>query len=214
MTLFRRFLARQYARPHGWIGRAIIGPYLDRLSRGLNVAALAALEVRPDETVLELGFGGGALLADLLAADAQVAGVDASTAMVERARRRFRKAIAAGRLSVAEGSAESLPLPAASIDKACSVNSLYFWRDPAIVLAEFARVLRPDGRLVLAFQSAEQVRAWPGHRHGFAAHDEAEVATWLRDAGFVPGATHSGRDSRLGAYHCIAAWFDSARSLR
>lgn len=170
--------------------------------------------MRRDESVLELGFGGGALLQDLLAAGAQVAGVDASAAMVERARRRFRKAIAAGRLSVAEGVAEALPLPAASVDKACSVNSLYFWADPALAVAEFARVLRPGGRLVLVFQSAEQVRAWPGHHYGFTAHDEAEVVNWLRAAGFTPGATHSAHDSRLGDFHCIAARFDSGGSLR
>lgn len=164
--------------------------------------------------MLELGFGGGALLNDLLAAGAQVAGVDASAAMIERARRRFRKAIIAGRLTVVEGSAESLPLPAASVDKACSVNSLYFWADPAAVLAEFARVLRPGGLLVLVFQSAEQVRAWPGHQYGFSAHDAAEVTGWLRAAGFTPGATHSAHDSRLGDFHCIAARFDSGGSLR
>src|SRR3546814_5270861 len=34
-------------------------------------------------------------------------------------------------------SAEALPLPDAAVDKACSVNNIYFWGDPAAAMAEF-----------------------------------------------------------------------------
>ena len=43
----------------------------------------------------------------------------------------------------------NLPLEEESFDKVFSVNTIYFWEDPSHMLSELARVLRPEGRLVL-----------------------------------------------------------------
>src|SRR5687767_6859692 len=97
-----RLLARQFARPSGWLGRLLIAPWLDRISRWMNRLTLAQLEIRPGEAVLEVGFGGGGLLAALLAStDGPVWGVDRSPDMVARARRRF---AGIGRLQLIEAS--------------------------------------------------------------------------------------------------------------
>ena len=113
--------------------------------------------------------------------------------MVERARRRFRKAIVAGRLTVVEGSAESLPLPAASVDKACSVNSLYFWADPAAG-ARRIRARASPGRAAGARLPERRAESAPGRAIAMASrrYDEAEVTGWLRAAGFTPGASAFG----------------------
>ena len=201
-----RFLAYQFARPSGWLGRWRIGPWLDRIGRPMNRLALEKLDLQQDETILEVGFGGGDLLASLLAIPvAAVGGVDRSDAMVKRAERRFRKEIAAGRLIVHVGSAERLPLPEARFDKACSVNTLYFWPDPAAVLAELARVLRPAGCVVLCFQTPEAVCNWPGHRYGFHAYGADRISGLMEAAGFHRPSKAVGRDPRLGEYVCLSS---------
>jgi ubiquinone/menaquinone biosynthesis C-methylase UbiE len=53
---------------------------------------------------------------------------------------------------VVEASVENIPLPDASVDAAYSVNSVYFWPDLEVAFTEIRRVLRPDGRFVLAVQ--------------------------------------------------------------
>ncbi|MDQ3140609.1 MAG: class I SAM-dependent methyltransferase, partial [Pseudomonadota bacterium] len=88
--MFRRWLAGQFARPSGRLGRLLIAPWLDRLSPRMNAAALAQLGVVPGKCVLEAGFGGGALLEALLDAGAEVIGVEPSRAMLARAHKRFR----------------------------------------------------------------------------------------------------------------------------
>lgn len=183
----------------------MIGPYLDRLSRAVNREAAVLLDVRPGERVLEVGFGGGDLLKLLLDGGAEVVGADISSAMTRRARRRFATDIAGGRLRIVEASADSLPLEDASHDKACSLNALYFWHEPAGMLAEFARVLRPGGRLLLGFQPPDQVRRWPGHRHGFIAHSAERLTKLLRTAGFNRIEQQSVRDSRLGDFIFLSA---------
>ncbi len=180
-----RYLAGQFARPRGLVGRRLIGPWLDRIAGPSNRLAFRMLDVRPGERLLEVGFGGGGLLASLLASGpAQVVGAEVSLAMLARARLRFRRELEAGLLRLVEAPAERLPLPAASLDKVVSVASLYFWPDPAAGLAELARVIRPGGRLVLVFEPAEELRNWPGHRFGFRLFAREEVEALVEAAGF------------------------------
>jgi SAM-dependent methyltransferase len=48
------------------------------------------------------------------------------------------------------GSAEAMPLPDGSVD-AVACGQAFHWFDPAVALPELARVLRPHGRLGLAW---------------------------------------------------------------
>jgi arsenite methyltransferase len=186
-----RYLAGQFARPSGLLGRVLIGPWLDRISREMNRQVLRALAIGPDDDLLEVGFGGGALLAAMLpATGGEVIGVDLSETMVRRARRRFR---GRARLRLLRASAEKLPLANGSADKAASVNSLYFWPDPPAALAELARVIRPGGRLVLAFEPPEELRKWRGHRFGFRLFEVREVEALMAAAGFVAISVAWGR---------------------
>jgi arsenite methyltransferase len=195
----RRYLARQFARPSGPVGRLLVGPWLDRIARRMNRLALDRLDVRPHDRVLEIGFGGGALLAALLDAGARVSGVEISEAMLERARRRFGE-----KARLFRASAEALPLPDASADRAVSVNSLYFWPDPAGAMAELARVVRPGGTLVLCFEPADELRKWSGHRFGFRPFEVEEVRRLMEAAGFGGIAEAWGEGRKPDRFCCLS----------
>jgi arsenite methyltransferase len=179
----------------------LVAPWLNRIGAAMNRLVLAELEVRRDDDLLEIGFGGGALLGGLLkATEGRVIGVDVSEAMVQRARRRFRRV---GRLELHRASVEALPLAAASVDKACGVNNLYFWPDPAAAMRELARVLRPGGRLAIAFEPPEELRKWPGHRFGFRLFEEAEVKRLMEQAGFALVRRAEGRGRKPDFFLCL-----------
>ena len=199
----RRWLARQFARPTGLLGKWLIGPGLDRIGRAMSEAAFERLHVRPGDRILEVGFGGGELSKRILGAGAAITGVDISEAMVARARRRFRNAGRAGQGSFITGAAEALPVAAGAFDKAVSVNAIYFWHDLAAVMAEFARVLRPGGILVLCFQTPEAVRRWPGHRHGFVAYEPEDVLGNMAAAGIGHVDTVRGSAAAVGKFLCV-----------
>lgn len=166
----------------------------------MNALVLAELDPRPGETVLEVGFGGGGLIAALLGRGAQVVGADVSAEMAARARRRF-----GGLARIVEASVEALPLAAASVDKAASVNNIYFWPDPEAASAELARVVRPGGLLAIAFEPPEELAKWPGHRHGFRHWSEAEVRTLMESAGFERIRAAWGTGRKPDRFLCLTA---------
>ena len=170
----------------------------------MNAAALRLLAVGAHDTVLEVGFGGGGLLDDILAAGPRLAiGVELSQPMVDRARQRFGRAIKDGRINVVPGSVYDLPLADDSIDKACSLNTLYFWEQPSKALEELARVIRPDGSLILGIEAAESLREWPGHHFGFTLFEPEDVIGFARNAGFGDAVVHEDVEPQYGKIYCI-----------
>lgn len=157
--------------------------------------------MRAGDEFLEIGFGGGGLLRLILdESPASIVGVDVSKAMVARARRRFRKA---RNLRLIQASVESLPLGDASIDKAVSVASVYFWPDPAAALVELARVIRPGGTLSILFEPPEELAKWPGSAIGFRAYDEAELRALMAEAGFTRFRVAEGRGRKPDLFLCL-----------
>ena len=91
--------------------------------------------------VLDVGCGAGFLANDLAARGHEVTGVDASREALDVARARDRTCSAAYR----RAEAESLPFHDASFDVACAMDLLEHVENPARVVGEIGRVLRPGG---------------------------------------------------------------------
>jgi SAM-dependent methyltransferase len=171
-----------------------------------NLMVLEDLEVSPDQRVLEVGFGGAALLRRLCeqASTGFVSGLEVSDEMIARANRVLRAVIASGRLELRQGAVESMPYRDGEFDRCCSVNTIYFWRDLSTGLAECHRVLRPRGRLVIGFLAADSLRGAGFDRQGFSTYSPGDVRAALAAADFEPGRLRSGADRR-GAFHSLAA---------
>lgn len=115
-----RRITSQFAGPHG-PAAPVVAALMNRTNRGLNTAAIDALDLRGEERVLDVGFGGGVGLAIALNRindDGRVVGVERSADMIARARSRFAGALDAGRLQLAEGTVENIPLPDGHVDAA------------------------------------------------------------------------------------------------
>jgi ubiquinone/menaquinone biosynthesis C-methylase UbiE len=171
----------------------------------MNALALACLQLERNDWVLEVGFGGGGLLRSLLLGTrGEVFGADLSDTLIARARERFARDVRRGRLHLLRASAESLPLPPETVTRAVSVNSLYFWPDPAAAMAELARVTKPGGRLAIVFEPAAELRKWPGHRFGFRLFEVAEVKALMAGAGFSDIAEKWGTGRKPSRFCCLS----------
>lgn len=173
-----RFLAAQLARPRGLFGRLFMGRFLNVLNSDFNNLILQDLAIEPTSRVLEVGFGGGALLQSLCdrASMGFVAGLELSEEMIARARRALRGQIDAGRLELRHGSVESMPFGDEQFDRACAVNTIYFWPDLVASMREFRRILGPGSLLVLGFLSNEDIGRAGLDRHGFQRHVRRQLS--------------------------------------
>jgi ubiquinone/menaquinone biosynthesis C-methylase UbiE len=102
---------------------------------------------RPAGTALDLGCGTGVMLDRLSRRYPRVLGLDISQEMLEGYD--LARLPAGLSLALLRGDMGALPLRAGSVDVILCRSALHHMQDEAAVLAEIARVLKPDGRLVL-----------------------------------------------------------------
>jgi len=181
-----RFMAKQLCQPSGWFGSQVLSRLMNLGNRKIVETAVELLEIRPQHRLLEIGFGGGAGLARLAerVQSGVVTGVDFSAEMVRRAKRRFHKEIAAGRMKVQEGDVSQLSFPNESFDRVLAVNTIYFWPDTMRGLREIHRVLKTDGRVAVAIRSKEKMSKYTVTRHGFRLFSAEELVDVIQRVGF------------------------------
>ncbi|BDU76438.1 arsenite methyltransferase [Mesoterricola sediminis] len=183
------------------LGLGYAGDDLARLPEGANLGLscgnpTAMAELRPGETVLDLGSGAGMdafLAAQRVGASGHVHGVDMTRQMVARARANaaeFKRRTGLANLTFHLGQIEAIPLPDASVDVVLSNCVLNLSPDQPRVWREIARVLRPGGRvsisdMVLLRPLPDEVRgdveALVGCIAGASLADD--VARMMREAG-------------------------------
>lgn len=149
----------------------------------VNAAVLRAFEGRKISRLLDIGTGTGSVLA-LLGRDAQSAvGVDLSPQMLSLARTLIDKE-KLNHCQVRQADMYQLPFEAGSFDAATLHMVLHYAEDPVAVLGEAARILAPNGRLVVvdfAPHNVEELRA--RHAHRWPGIDDERMQDWLLEAG-------------------------------
>jgi ArsR family transcriptional regulator len=149
---------------------------------GARASVVGLLGLLDDTWVLgDLGCGTGHLTRLVAPFVARVIGVDASPAMLERARTNTAEH---SNVELRPGELEKLPLAGESLDAALLALVLHNVADPTAVLCETARVLRRGGRLlvldVMPHDRAE-LRQRLGHVwQGFSSN---QMRGWMDGAG-------------------------------
>lgn len=169
----------QFGKPSGIQGEQA-GWLMAEVNRAMNVWTISLLGVTANENVLEIGFGPGVAVQELVdRSPAQfIAGIDHSEVMLAQATTRNARVIQDGRVELRHGAVSALPYADSMFDKVFTVNSFHFWPDPLADLAELRRTMRPDGLIAITVQprwvTSEQMVDEVGD----------QLVEWLSKAGF------------------------------
>jgi SAM-dependent methyltransferase len=154
----------------------------------------ALIELRPGQTVLDLGSGGGIdvlLSARRVGPSGKVYGLDMTDEMLALARDNQRKAHITN-VEFLKGEMEDIPLPDGSVDVVISNCVINLSADKGRVLREAFRVLKPGGRFAVSdvvvrgdvpADIRRSVELWVGCVAG--ALQETEYREFLARAGFT-----------------------------
>jgi MOSC domain-containing protein YiiM/SAM-dependent methyltransferase len=114
---------------------------------------VARLDLGPGQTVLDLGAGTGKMTRALVPTGARVLALEPVAEM------RARLATTAPGAEAIDGAAEDLPFENGSIGGVV-VAQAFHWFDTVRALSEIHRVLRPGGRLILAYNVRDESVPW------------------------------------------------------
>lgn len=183
----------------------------------ITLPVLDQMKLAPDENVLDVGSGAGwlvRLLAERVP-EGRVIGMDISDEMVRRARRNY---VALENAMFVVGSVDEIPWDANFFTHAISVESAYYWPDPARGLREIHRVLRDGGTawiLINFYLENPHSHQWARHyatpTHLLSA-DEWEAL--FQDAGFTSIAHRQITDPTPAPESYTGRWFQDADQLR
>lgn len=165
--------------------RAVTGPAIRPGGLELTRTLLARSELPAGAAVLDVGCGPGATVEYLTGLGFAAIGLDPSLTLLQAGQER------APGLTAIQSPGECLPLAAGQFAAVLAECSLSLMGRPAAALAEFARVLRPGGRLLLSDLYLRQPAVAPALRRLplacclTGAMSQNELLALLDTAGFT-----------------------------
>jgi ArsR family transcriptional regulator len=180
----------------------------------VEAAITAALEGAPIGRLVDIGTGTGRMIELLGPGTASATGIDRSPEMLRFARARMSRA-GIERVDLRQGDMYALPLDDGAADTVVLHQVLHYAQAPAAAIAEAARLIGPDGRLLIvdfAAHDREELREREGHaRLGF---DDDQMAHWFAAAGLEPARTIELAGGELTVKLWLARRSAEARRLR
>lgn len=163
--------------------RAMLTP-----ARKVEDALRDALKAEPLGRLLDIGTGTGGIAKLFLDAADHVVGLDRSPEMLRLARARLQDK-PTERWELLQGDFGALPLATASFDTVVLHQVLHYAPEPALPLAEAARVCRPGGRIAIVDLAAhERDDLRDRHAHARLGFTDEQMLEWLTTSGFAPAA--------------------------
>lgn len=160
--------------------------------------ALGFLHFGEQDQVLDIGCGGGATLKRMSRhiTAGHLTGVDYSEVSVKLSEEMNEEDIRSGKMEVLEASVEKLPFEEETFDKIVTVESFYFWPNPAENLKEVLRILKKGGVFLLvadiyqkekmSTETLENIR-----RYQMFNPTEVEFRELFEQAGFASVKIHT-----------------------
>lgn len=191
------FLVKQARKPSGWFGRVFAGKILNKANASLEDMGLKLMDVKPDSSILEIGFGNGRLISKMgiILKTGKITGIDISKEMIDQSGKTNKRLIRSGHLELIEASVANIPVADQSFDKVFTANTIYFWPNPDENIKEVLRTLSPGGIFYCALRTKDEMldnKHISAHLNIFKhTFSEEEITAFLEKSGFKDVSIHA-----------------------
>ncbi|MFD1632509.1 methyltransferase domain-containing protein [Haloplanus ruber] len=169
--LFYKYLSTVYDR---------VNPFI--WNEEMRAEALELLDLDPDDRVLDVGSGTGFGTEGLLQYTDDVHGLDQSIHQMEKAFAKFGRT---DEVNFYRGDAERLPFADDSFDALWSSGSIEYWPNPVDALAEFRRIVKPGGPVLVVGPNYPSSTVFQRLADAIMLfYDEEEADRMFAEAGF------------------------------
>ncbi|QJB56835.1 class I SAM-dependent methyltransferase [Pseudodesulfovibrio sp. zrk46] len=201
--MLKYFYSKQARKPSGLFGRFVSRLIFDKGNAVVNELMDEVVDAQKGQTILEIGFGTGTVIKSMAdkIGNGVIHGIDFSDAMLDVAQKRNKRHIKSGCVRLTHGNFENMNSSAESYDTICSANTIYFWKDQAATSLQIHSLLKPGGKVVLAFMDKTRMDTLPLDMQIFDTVSPARVEQMLLQAGFVSTTTH--QSTKDPSQYCV-----------
>ena len=176
-------------KPEGFFGRLMVAGMNGGSHAAMAKWGLEIIDIPQTGEILDIGCGGGANIARLLARSkaSKVTGVDYSPVSVAKSSKVNSDAITKGRCEVLEANVAALPFRGSQFALVTAFETVYFWPDIEKSFSEVGRVLINGGTFLIVNEDdglSGNNEKWEKMIEGMHTYTPDELKTHLTAAGF------------------------------
>lgn len=170
-----RKLAEQLKNPNGCKGIEI-AEMMNETNIKMTHHSIDCLEILDEDNILELGHGNCAHLPYLFQHNnINYCGLEISELMNSEAKRINQLFVENGKADFRLYNGLNIPFQDNYFDKAFTVNTIYFWSKPKVLLTELYRILKPNGKLNITFACQNFMAQLPFTQFGFTLYNNEKI---------------------------------------